>query len=279
MDSRLATECDFLGTIVKRRSISGLRLTETSLRRHFRTPKHSYRSGLFGWALKGSYTNGYTRTIQEIQKSRVMFCPGGELHTTSSETGALCFAVELEPAWKERFEEISLPNAPTTFELGSMAALTTRLYQEFNQADKPSILAIEGLVLEMIGLAMRFRLESVELPGWLTQSRSILEETFRGQLTISSIAEQVHVHPVYLASTFRRKYGGSIGDYIRQLRVSYSSRQLVDSGDSLAAIAHDAGFSDQSHFSRIFKRLTGMTPANYRFVSQKNRSLRPTRIH
>jgi AraC family transcriptional regulator len=76
---------------------------------------------------------------------------------------------------------------------------------------------------------------------------------------------------VYLASTFRDKYGHSILDYLRQLRVEYASRQLSDSNDSLAAIAQAAGFSDQSHFSRIFKRVTGVTPAVYRASSEKGR--------
>jgi hypothetical protein len=56
MLARPSVERDFLGTIVKRRSVPGLRLTETILPQHSRTPKHFHDRGLLGWSIKGSYT-------------------------------------------------------------------------------------------------------------------------------------------------------------------------------------------------------------------------------
>ena len=58
------------------------------------------------------------------------------------------------------------------------------------------------------------------------------------------------------------------GEYIRQLRVEYACRQLSSSSTALAEIASAAGFSDQSHFSRTFKRQIGMTPSQYRAISR-----------
>jgi AraC family transcriptional regulator len=271
MNSALPVQQDFLGTIVRRRSLTGLRLTQTVLPEHSRTPKHFHDRGLLGWSLKGSYTNAYTRGAQDIHSSRMMFCPAGELHTTFSEAGAVSFALEMEPGWIERLEEASLPHAPAMFELGSMDSLMARLYGEFNETDKPSSIAIEGMALEMVAVGMRFPPKTgAGAPRWLTHVREILHERFREQITISSIAEQVDIHPVHLASTFRHKYGHSIAAYVHELRVHYASSQLSDSQDSLAAIAHAAGFCDQSHLCRIFKRLTGMTPARYRSLSRKS---------
>lgn len=267
-------ERDFLGTIVKRRFVPGLRLTETVLEHHSRTPKHYHDRGLVGWSLEGSYTNAYTRGNQDVQSSRIMFCPAGEPHTTFSEAGAVSFALELEPGWVDRFGEVSMPLAPAMFELGSMTSLMKRVHDEFSETDTPSALAIEGMVLEMIAVVMRFPMElGAKAPRWLTQARELVHERFREQITITGIAEQVQVHPVYLGSTFRQKYGHSILDYLRQLRVDYASRQLSGSDDPLVTIAQASGFSDQSHFSRIFKRITGMTPAAYRAGSEKSRRL------
>lgn len=253
---------------MRRRAVAGLRLTETVLPPHSRTPKHFHERGLLGWSLKGGYTNAYAGGLQEIQSSRIMYCPAGETHTTSTAAGAISFALEFEPAWIERLEGMSLPSAPTMFELGSLAPLTSRLYGEFNETDTPSGIAIEGIALEMVALAMRFRKNPGGTPPrWLADVRDLLHERFREQLTITCIAQQADVHPVYLASTFRRRYGHSIAAYVRELRVDYASRQLSGSKESLAAIAQAAGFSDQSHFCRVFKRTTGMTPAAYRTTS------------
>jgi AraC family transcriptional regulator len=261
-------ERDFLGTIVRRRTIAGLRLTETVLLPQSRTPRHFHDKGLLGWSLKGGYTNTYVHGLQEIESSRIMYCPGGEAHTTSTEAGAVSFALELEPAWIERLEGAFLPSVPTMFELGSLAPLIARLYGEFNEKDTSSGIAIEGLVLEMVAVAMRFRNNpGGRPPKWLADVKDLLHARFREQITISAIAKQADVHPVYLARTFRLKYGHSIVAYVRELRVDYAARQLAESEDSLAAIAQMAGFSDQSHFCRIFKRTTGMTPAAYRAVS------------
>jgi len=126
----------------------------------------------------------------------------------------------------------------------------------------------------MVAVAIRFRkTPGGQPPRWLTEVKDLLHERFREQITISSLARQADVHPVYLASTFRRKYGHSIATYVRELRVDYASRQLAESETSLATIAQAAGFSDQSHFSRIFKRITGMTPAAYRVCSEKGSKL------
>jgi len=199
-----------------------------------------------------------------------MFCPAGEMHRTSSKSGAVSFALELEPGWVDRFGEVSLPERPVFLEAGSLASLMKRVHQEFTQTDVASSLAIEGMVLEMVAIAMRFRSDRTpKAPRWLVEAREILNETFREPITITGLAQQVQIHPVYLATTFRQKYGHSIVGYVRELRVNFACQQLADSEHSLAEIAQAAGFSDQSHFSRIFKRVTSLTPAVYRAIARR----------
>jgi AraC family transcriptional regulator len=85
---------------------------------------------------------------------------------------------------------------------------------------------------------------------------------------MAEIARRVGVHPVYLASEFRRRYGLTVGEYVRQLRIEYASRQLSTSDTPLVEIALNSGFSSQSHFSWTFKRITGITPAQFRAGSR-----------
>jgi AraC-like DNA-binding protein len=72
----------------------------------------------------------------------------------------------------------------------------------------------------------------------------------------------VGVHPVYLASAFRRHYRCSIGEYKRRLRVEFICGEIARSDAPLSQVALAAGYSDQAHFSRSFKRFAGMTPRN-----------------
>ena len=57
------------------------------------------------------------------------------------------------------------------------------------------------------------------------------------------------------------------GDYVRRLRVEYASRLLLSGDTPIGVIAHSAGFADQSHFSKTFRRLAGQTPAGFRAAS------------
>jgi AraC family transcriptional regulator len=145
------------------------------------------------------------------------------------------------------------------------------MYQEFRQADEASVLAIEGIALE---LAAAFGRASSSLserhpPRWLVHARELLHARFSDPLSLSEIAAEVHVHPVHLARVFRRVYGSTVGEYVRRLRVEFASQQLLTSDSPLSAIAHQAGFSHQSHFSTTFKRFVGATPAEYRFLSRR----------
>lgn len=101
-------------------------------------------------------------------------------------------------------------------------------------------------------------------PLWLERVRNSLEEHFAEPYKVSEIAAQAGVHPVHLAREFRKYYGASVGEYLRRMRIEYACRELMGSNVAVTSIAFAAGFADQSHFSRTFKRLCGTTPGRYR---------------
>jgi len=77
---------------------------------------------------------------------------------------------------------------------------------------------------------------------------------------------------VHLTRVFHQCYGVTPGQYVRALRLDWAAAQLAASAGSpapsLASLAQQAGFSDQSHFTRAFKRHTGHTPAQYRGLAR-----------
>jgi AraC family transcriptional regulator len=144
--------------------------------------------------------------------------------------------------------------------------LINKLRYEFYWMDEVSILAIEGLSLELlVGLSRNLTQEKkLQPPIWLKEIKELLHAQFAENLSLLELGEMVGVHPAHLSRSFRRYYYCSIADYIRQLRIEYACHQLSESKIPLSQIALDSGFSHQSHFSNIFKRLTGFTPAQYR---------------
>lgn len=69
---------------------------------------------------------------------------------------------------------------------------------------------------------------------------------------------------MHLAQSFRKFYNCTIGDYLRSLRIGFACRQLRRPEIPLSEIAFHAGFADQSHFSRTFKKTFGVPPTQYR---------------
>lgn len=159
------------------------------------------------------------------------------------------------------FERTTLLSSP---QVSSVAA---KLVREFRRPDALSPIAIEAIVLELFVLSERQRGESA-IPAWLTSTHASIADRFQEPLTIGALAEAAGVHPGHLARAFHQHYGVTVGERIRELRVDYA-RQRLASNDALHRIALDAGFADQSHFTRTFRRATGMTPLQYRHALRR----------
>ena len=89
---------------------------------------------------------------------------------------------------------------------------------------------------------------------------------------MGDLAAEAGIHPVYLARAFRQRYGSSPAEYARRLRVEAARELLARCDLSLAQVAVEAGFSDQSHLSHQFRRVVGMSPGRYREVAASART-------
>ncbi|RAW02120.1 chromate resistance protein ChrB domain-containing protein [Pseudochryseolinea flava] len=105
------------------------------------------------------------------------------------------------------------------------------------------------------------------IPTWAKELKEIIQDQIDTNLTLSlkEISQTLNVHPSYLSREFSKYFDNlSFGDYIRKLRIEKSIALLEDPKYSLAEVAYLTGFSDQSHFNRIFKNHTGKNPSIYR---------------
>jgi AraC family transcriptional regulator len=145
-----------------------------------------------------------------------------------------------------------------------------RLYQECRLGGFASPLAIEGLMLEIAaGLVRGQRVDPRRHdPIWLRTATEALHAHCHEPLRLSTVAGWVGIHPVHLAREFRKHHGCTVGQYVRKLRVESASRKLAESDSPLAALALETGFANQAHFCRIFKVVTGISPAQYRAAAR-----------
>jgi hypothetical protein len=113
---------------------------------------------------------------------------------------------------------------------------------------------------------------SKKIPGWAKELKEIIQDQLDTNLSLSlkEISHSLNVHPAYLSREFSKYFDDlSFGDYIRKLRIEKAIQLLGNSKYPLAQIAYLTGFSDQSHFTRIFKKHTGKSPSTYRKTQSK----------
>jgi AraC family transcriptional regulator len=96
--------------------------------------------------------------------------------------------------------------------------------------------------------------------------KEFLRENFHAPPRLNEIAAAVDIHPTHLARVFRQFEHCTVGDYIRQLRIEFARERILKSNEPLVQIALAAGFADQTHFTRSFKRITGMAPTEFRSI-------------
>ncbi|MEP1094690.1 MAG: chromate resistance protein ChrB domain-containing protein [Cyclobacteriaceae bacterium] len=108
---------------------------------------------------------------------------------------------------------------------------------------------------------------SKKTPQWVNELKEIIQVQIDTDLSLSlqEVSGSLQVHPSYLSREFSKYFDDiSFGDYLRKLRIEKAIRLLETSSYSLAEIALITGFSDQSHFTRIFKKHTGLPPSIYK---------------
>ena len=257
----------FFGVNRLARHAGAFMLSETHYRAGLRVPPHTHALPYFGYLLGGSYSEYLGRQIVTFAPLSFVFHPSREVRYGQLGTGgARLFHVEIAPPLVDALgEDGGLPDYSIDCHAGALVALSQRLYREFWLTDAASDLTIEGISLEILGALLRrgARVETRPV-SWLERARERLHADLSGSLTVQGLAAELGVNPVRLARAFRRVFGESLGTYHRRLRIGRACERLRAREIPLADVAIEVGFADQSHFTRVFKRVLGTTPAAYR---------------
>ena len=91
-----------------------------------------------------------------------------------------------------------------------------------------------------------------------------ISQNYANPLTLELVANQVHLNPSYFSTLFKQSTGSSFKEYLNMVRVEESKRLLANTDYALIDIAIATGFEDQSYFTKVFKRYTGLTPKQFR---------------
>jgi AraC family transcriptional regulator len=266
MATAALTAGSFYGQTQVRYRASGLTVAEVEHRAGRVLPEHAHEHAFFNVLVAGGYHESDGRRVLRYRPGVVGFHPAFLTHRDQvDEGGGRFLTVEMSAGWLDRTREVGpLPERAALLPAPA-AWIARRLREECATPAAGQALAVEALATELLVLAMREGAPgAARRPRWLGGVRETLEAQPLRRWTLSEVAAALGVHPVHLARAVRRWEGRPLGDLARETRIRAAARLLEEKGRSVADVAAQAGFADQSHFTRVFRRLTGTTPAAYR---------------
>jgi len=272
VQSRLGRE-----TLVSSREYSGLSLQDKMYVSDPGGERHAHTNTILCIVLQGACTEIYGHKTREYAQFNSEFLPPGQPHSLKFHPPVTrCLSIEIAQPWMERAKDygLRLPNEALQFRGGFLMELFLRIHREIRIQDDASGLAIQGLTTEMLAHVSRLSVSTERRPQWLHKVQELLHSNFSDPLSVCALANEVDIHPAHLSRQFRRHFGQTISQYVRELRIRQTMRELTRSTASIVGIGVTAGFADHSHFCRVFRSSTGMTPGEYRRIYGVNRDVR-----
>jgi AraC family transcriptional regulator len=263
------TACSpFQGTRLKEWGSPLVRLSETSYRPRYRTTLHAHENVTLVFVMTGGFVERQgSRSIECGPASVVVRPPSMEHDNVFVAAGGRCFNIEVP------FEFVAGRSLPSIdCHAGPAVWAACRMLVAAHRDAEIDPLAIESQVADLVDALCTT--VSAKPSTRMSRVACALADRFAEPWSLAALAHEAQLHPMHFARVFREAHGESVGTYVHRLRVEYAARQLARTSIPIAEIATDAGFADQAHLTRVFRRRTGATPARFRAVFRDTSALR-----
>lgn len=205
----------------------------------------------------------------------LVFVPPGEVHTNRHATPAGCtyrtMNIRTDLVARVLGNE---PGVESIFSLRQPVVFDRELFRlmvatHARLEEQPSRLSSEILLLRLVEemarrtAHLRIGDEGREERQAIQRVRQFLAQNYADTVSLEDLSKVANLSPFYLHRTFTREVGLSPHAFQMQVRIS-RAKILLSEGRPLRTVAAETGFSDQSHFTREFKRVVGLTPGAYR---------------
>jgi len=193
----------------------------------------------------------------------IMFYHAGEIHQNIQKVfPSKNINLEIE-------NDFLLKNGNTEAAIGSVLTenpdgkfLLLKVYNELSENDHFSASSISMLFLDMVNRSAK-KHQTKPLPSWVRIIHELLNDQSTGKLGLTDLSKAAGVHPITISKHFHKYYGCTLGEYMRKLKIEKALTLIKAGTIPLTEIAYACDFSDQSHFTRVFKQQTGFLPKRY----------------
>ena len=230
--------------------------------------RHEHADAYACVVLEGRYEQS-GRTAHDCERGSVLLHPEGHAHANRFHAGgARCVNLHAAAAWMGESSFVHLFGDYRQVRLDPRGSAIARLERELAASDTAVPLAVSAAVLDLFASVLRVATQPTPAV-WLARVIDLLESDLSHTPSLAELGRVAGVHPAHLARSFQRVNGESVGEYLRRRRLQQAELAVVAGVMPLAEIALSAGFYDQAHFSRAFRRRYGITPMQRRGGTQR----------
>ena len=239
------------------RNFSGASVRRVIDRSHACVPEHAH-----DWPVLSLFVLGSYRNVTEIGEifisgpSAVLYRAGAPHRNATAAFGFEQIEIEFDPDW---LAGGVLPTAPVARWSGGLAGREARQLARACDSDIGEQCLREG-IHRFLEVARR-SVPRVSAP-WIATIRQRLREA--PNLKVCDLAREAARHPSWAGAAYRQAVGEGLTETAARFRVEQATRLLRETSQSCASIAFEAGFCDQSHMIRTFRRVLGRSPATVR---------------
>ncbi len=257
-----------LGEFVRTAAIDDLQLDLTTHPAGSIVAEHCHTSLLLLFLLDGCLEETACGRTTLAHPGALFVRPAGVAHSARALRPSRLFSIEAGSGWLERSGAADLSSGLEATEwTDRMALLAVNVYRAFSLLDSgpAAALALTGH-LQVLLAELAQPVDASPVPLWLSEVRRYLDARLEERINLAMLARRAGVHPVHLSRSFRKHFGMTLTEHVRQGRLAAAMVRLTTTDDAVATIAREAGFADQSHFTREFRRAVGDSPGGYRAV-------------
>lgn len=227
---------------------------------------HYHENSHVNFVLRGGVLDKRKPWETERVAGELMFFHAGELHQTTIEsfpTKSINLVIEQDFLLNNQATENAINSAVDKNPNAKFFML--KIYKELIANDVFSDCSIKMLLLNLIHTNPETSFKNT-CPGWVKTVAELTQDKWNESLTLNDLSKAAGVHPITISKHFPKYFSCTFGEYMRRLKIAKSLYLLKVPSFSLSEIALECGFSDQSHFIRTFKQLTGFLPNNYKKI-------------
>jgi AraC-like DNA-binding protein/ligand-binding sensor protein len=125
------------------------------------------------------------------------------------------------------------------------------------------LLTIFAQHLAILSNQLMVRQDNAE-PPVITKAKKFIDEHQTEDISLSQVAKAVNTSTFYFCKIFRKVTGINFTDYVARLRIERAKNLLLNPNLRISEIAFEVGFQSLTHFNRVFKRILGQSPTDYR---------------